>query len=88
MEKSRYSYMNTDDAVTVSAADFHRNLGVYQDIALTEPVTIAENGRAITVLVSAQEYARLKHRDRRVTTAGEFSERHVDAIHNAQVPDQ
>jgi hypothetical protein len=32
--------MSTNDAVTVTAAEFHRNVGVYQDIALTEPVTI------------------------------------------------
>ena len=35
--------MSTDDAVTVSAAEFHRNVGVYQDIALTKPVTITKN---------------------------------------------
>jgi prevent-host-death family protein len=88
MENSRESYMNTDDSVTVSAAEFHRNVGVYQDIALTKPVTITKNGRERTVLLSAQEYARLKRRDRRVIGAGELSEHQVDAIRNARVPDQ
>jgi prevent-host-death family protein len=88
MERLRESYMSTDDAVTVSAAEFHRNVGVYQDIALTKPVTITKNGRERTVLLSAQEYARLKRRDRRVISSGELSERHVDAIRNARVPDQ
>src|SRR5271156_5025646 len=82
------STMSTDDSVTVSAAEFHRNVGVYQDIALTKPVTITKNGRERTVLLSAQEYARLKRRDRRVIPAGELSERQVDAIRNARVPDQ
>jgi PHD/YefM family antitoxin component YafN of YafNO toxin-antitoxin module len=59
-------YMTPDDAVTVSAAEFHRNLSVYQIIALAKPVTITTNGRAVTVLLSAQEYARLKRRDRRI----------------------
>jgi PHD/YefM family antitoxin component YafN of YafNO toxin-antitoxin module len=77
--------MSTDDAVTVSAAEFHRNV---EDIALTKPVTITKNGRERTMLLSAQEYARLKRRDRRVLTAGELSERQVDAIRNARVPDQ
>jgi prevent-host-death family protein len=80
--------MSTDDDVTVSAAEFHRNVGVYQDIALTRPVTITKNGRERTVLLSAQEYARLKRRDRRVIPAGELSERQIEAIRNARVPDR
>jgi prevent-host-death family protein len=80
--------MSTDDTLIVSAAEFHRNVGVYQDIALTRPVTITKNGRERTVLLSAQEYARLKRRDRRVIAAGELAERQVDAIRNARVPDQ
>jgi prevent-host-death family protein len=80
--------MATEDEVTVSAAEFHRNVGAYQDIALTRPVTITKNGRERTVLLSAQEYARLKRRDRRVIAAGELSDRQVDAIRNARVPDQ
>src|SRR5271155_6154108 len=78
----------SDDSVTVSAAEFHRNVGVYQDIALTKPVTITKNGRERTVLLSAQEYARLKRRDRRVVAAGDLSERQVDAVRNARIPDR
>ena len=80
--------MSIDDGVTVSAAEFHRNVGVYQDIALTKPVTITKNGRERTVLLSAQEYARLKRRDRRVIATSELSERQVEAIRNAKVQDQ
>ena len=80
--------MSIVDGVTVSAAEFHRNVGVYQDIALTKPVTITKNGRERTVLLSAQEYARLKRRDLRVIATGELSDRQVDAIRNAGVPDQ
>ena len=46
-------------------------MGLYQDIALTMPVTIARNGREWTVPLSAQEYAHLKRRDRRVIPAGD-----------------
>jgi prevent-host-death family protein len=80
--------MSTDDTITVTAAEFHRNVGVYQDMALTKPVTITKNGRERTVLMSAQEYARLRRRDRRVIAAGELSERQIDAIRNARVPDR
>ena len=80
--------MSASDTVTVSAAEFHRNIGMYQDMALTKPVTITKNGRERTVLLSAEEYSRLKRRDRRVVVAGELSERQSEAIRNAKVPDR
>ena len=80
--------MRTDDIVKVTAAEFHRNIGAYQDMALTKAVTITKNGRDRTVLISAEEYARLKRRDRRVIAAGELAERHVVALRAAKVPDQ
>ena len=80
--------MRTDDTVTVTAAEFHRNIGTYQDIALTKTVTITKNGRERTVLISAEEYARLKRRDRRVISAGELTDRQIAALRNAKLPDQ
>jgi prevent-host-death family protein len=80
--------MAIDETVTVTAAEFHRNLGVYQDIALTKPVAITKNGRERTVLLSAEEFHRLKRRDRRVIVAGELTEAQVEAIRNAKVPEQ
>jgi PHD/YefM family antitoxin component YafN of YafNO toxin-antitoxin module len=44
--------MRTDDIVTTTLADFQRNIGRYQDQALT-PVAITKNGRPRTVLISA-----------------------------------
>ena len=49
----------------VTSAEFQRNLGLYQDKALAEPVVITKNGRERLVLVSVEEYHRLKRRDRR-----------------------
>ena len=80
--------MRTDDTVTVTAAEFHRNIGTYQDIALTKTVTITKNGRERTVLISAEEYARLKRRDRRVISAGELTDRQIGALRETKVPDQ
>jgi prevent-host-death family protein len=74
--------------VTVSAAEFQRNIGKYQDIALTKPVSITRNGRERTVLLSAEEYSRLKRRDRRVLAADELSEQQLAAIRAARVPGQ
>ena len=80
--------MATEKSVTVTAAEFHHNIGRYQDIALTKPVVITKNGRERTVLLSAEEYLRLKRRDRRAFAAGELSERQIAAIRDAKVPEQ
>jgi prevent-host-death family protein len=74
------------DQVRVTAAEFHRNVGHYQDVALTEPVTITKNGKDRTVLLSAREYQRLKRSDRQVYSAGEAPDEIVEAIRRAEVP--
>ena len=61
--------MYSDETVTVTSADFQRNIGLYQDEALRKPVTITKNGRPRTVLISAEEYERLKRRDRHAEAA-------------------
>jgi PHD/YefM family antitoxin component YafN of YafNO toxin-antitoxin module len=52
--------------IKVPAAEFQRNIGRDQDMALTQPVAVTRNGRERTVMISAEEYQRLKRRDRRV----------------------
>jgi PHD/YefM family antitoxin component YafN of YafNO toxin-antitoxin module len=42
--------------IKVSAAEFQRNIGKYQDAALTQPVVVACNGRDRTVMISVEEY--------------------------------
>lgn len=49
--------MQPDEVVTVTSADFQRNIGLYQDEALKKPVAITKNGRPRTVLISAEEYS-------------------------------
>ena len=41
--------------IKVTAAEFQRNIGRYQDIALTQPVVVG-NGRERTVMISVEEY--------------------------------
>ena len=78
--------MAKHEPVTVSAAEFHRNVGHYQDIALTRPVAITKNGRKRTMLISAEEYDRLKRRDREVVLPGDLTDEEIEAIRNAEVP--
>lgn len=70
----------------VSTAEFIKNYGSLADKALGEPVTITKNGRDRLVVISAEEYARLKRRDRRVFATGDLSEAQIAAIAAAAVP--
>ena len=70
----------------VTTADFIKHYGSLADRALTEPVTITKNGRDRLVVLSAEEYARLKRRDRRVIAAGELTEDEIALIAKAEVP--
>jgi PHD/YefM family antitoxin component YafN of YafNO toxin-antitoxin module len=67
----------------VTTADFIKNYGTLADKALAEPVTITKNGRDRLVLVSADEYARLKRRDRRVVRLEDFTEEEMALIARA-----
>jgi predicted nucleotidyltransferase len=43
----------------VPASEFQRNIGKYQDLALTQPIAVTRNGRVKTILISADRYAAL-----------------------------
>jgi PHD/YefM family antitoxin component YafN of YafNO toxin-antitoxin module len=70
----------------VSTAEFIKNYGTLADRALSEPVTITKNGRDRLVVLSAEEYRRLKLRDRRAVLPEELTEAEIEAIANAEVP--
>ena len=72
----------------VSSAEFQKNIGRYQDLALTQPVTVTRNGRERTVLISAEEYQRLKRRDRKVMQLSDFTDEDIAAIERAAAPDE
>ncbi len=68
----------------VSAAEFQRNIGRYQDLALREPVAVTRNGRESCVLLSTEEYRRLKRRDREVLGIEDFTEADAEAVRQAR----
>ena len=74
------------DAMKVTAAEVGKNFGQFADKALVEPVTITKYGREHLVLLSADEYARLKRRDRHVYRVGEIPDDLVEAIRQAEPP--
>jgi prevent-host-death family protein len=71
---------------TITSAEFQRNVGLYEDRALAEPVTITKNGRERLVLLSVEEYQRLKRRDRRVFAVEEMTDEQIAAIEKAEMP--
>ncbi len=72
--------------VRVTASEFQRSFGALSDKALTEAVAITKQGRDHLVLVSAEEYARLKKRDRKDGLAGQLPNEWVAAVRNAEGP--
>jgi prevent-host-death family protein len=70
----------------VSTAELMRNFGPLADKALTEPLTITKNGRDRLVLLSTEEYARLKRRDREVIRPGQLTAEERRSIAAAEVP--
>ena len=70
----------------VSSTEFQKNAGHYQDLALAEPVTVTRHGRDKIVVLSADEYQRLKRRDREVLRVEDLTTQDLEAIAVAQPP--
>ena len=68
----------------VTSREFQRNFGRFQDEALRAPLSITRNGRERLVLLSVEEYARLKRRDREALFVEELSETEIEAIRRAE----
>jgi prevent-host-death family protein len=72
----------------VPAAEFQRKIGHYQDMALRQqPVAVTRNGRDSTVLISMEEYNRLKRRERQVLGLDDFTEADIAALEAARAPE-
>lgn len=71
---------------TTTSAEFQRKIGHYQDRALVEPVMVTRNGRERVVLISADEFKRLKRRDREVLRVEDLAEADLAKIATAEVP--
>ena len=77
-----------DDIETAPAAEVQRNFSRWQDKALIKPVGISRNGRPRLVMMSVEEYQRLKRRDRRVLGLEDLTDDDLAAIADAKVPDE
>lgn len=71
----------------VTASEFQKAFGSFSDRALREAVTITKQGRDHLVVISADEYARLMRRDRRVFSVDDLTDEQIEAIERARIPD-
>ena len=76
-----------NEMLKVSSAEFQRNIGRYQDLALTQAIAVTRNGRERTVMISTDEYNRLKRRDRQVLTANDYTDEDIARIEASQAPE-
>ncbi len=70
----------------VSASEFQQAFGALSDKARHEPVIITKHGRDSLVIMSAEEWERLKRPGRRVGLTAELPEEWVEAVRSAKVP--
>lgn len=69
----------------VSAQKLQRHAGEVQYMALREPIAITHHGRERLVLLSMEEYTRLKNRERKSYAVEELPEWIVEAVAKAEM---
>jgi hypothetical protein len=77
----------TEPVITVSAKEAASKFGYYTDEAMLHPVGIQRHGTTRVVMISLKEYQRLLRRDRQVLLVKDLDDETLDAIRNAEVPD-
>ena len=77
-----------DEPLQVPAAEVQRHFALYQDKALTRPVAVTSRGRPRIVMISAEEFERLRRRDRQALRAEDMSDELVHAIASAEPPEE
>jgi PHD/YefM family antitoxin component YafN of YafNO toxin-antitoxin module len=68
------------DRATTTAAEFVRQFAHFSDLALSRPVIVTRNGRPRSVLLSFEEYERLRRRDQQAFLAADTPERFLQSI--------
>ena len=63
--------MAASKQVTTSAADLVREFAHYSDVARSQPVVVTQGGKPCNVLISVDEYQRLRQRDQQAFLAAD-----------------
>lgn len=72
--------------VTVSSGDFLKAYGRITETALREPVSITSHGRERLVLLSIEEYRRLKQNDQAALYPWELGDDDLHALETSEPP--
>jgi prevent-host-death family protein len=74
--------------VTVTAAELQKQFGRYREAAIREPVSVTHHGRESLVMLSADEYKRLKALDNRQPVyPWELPDALAEALEKAEPPE-
>ncbi|HEX8444116.1 MAG TPA: type II toxin-antitoxin system Phd/YefM family antitoxin [Allosphingosinicella sp.] len=78
----------TEPLLSVPAREVANKFGYYTDEAMLHPVGIQRHGTTRVVMISLKEYERLLRRDRQVILTKDLDDETLDAILNAEIPDE
>ena len=78
----------SEPLLEVSAKDVANRFGFYTDEAMQRPVGIQRHGTTRIVMISLTEYERLKRRDRQVIRTEDLDDETLNAILNAEIPEE
>jgi hypothetical protein len=78
----------TEPLLAVPAKEVASRFGYYTDEAMLHPVGIQRHGTTRVVMISLKEYERLLRRDRQVLLVKDLDDATLDAIRNAEVPEE
>jgi prevent-host-death family protein len=70
----------------VPASEFQREFGRLRGVAHREAVIVTSHGRDDVVLLSAEEYQRLRSLDRRAIHVSELTEEELAALESVEIP--
>ena len=73
-------------AQTAEATDVQRRFAYWKRKAQQSPVVVRNHGQDEIVMVSADEYARLKRRDREVLRLEDFTDDDIAALKKVRMP--
>ena len=76
------------ETTRVTSSEFQAAFGSLSDKARHQPVVITQHGKDSLVVMSAEEWERLRRRDRRVGPTKELGDEWLAAVREAKVPEE
>lgn len=70
----------------IPAVEVQKNFGQYREVALAEPVAVTSQGKPSVVILSMEEYERLKDLDRRVLRLETMTDAQIEEMTGAEIP--